>query len=591
MRRWKIVAAAVTAFTQLAFATVNGWAQPMIFPATSWQTGTPESQNVNSLRLESALEFLRRELANSDGIDELVIIRNGRMIWEGPESDRVHVVYSMTKSFATTALGLLVDDGVVSLDTLAMEYVPDLAAEYPDVNLRHLATHTSGYRAEEEDYPLQAGYFLPEDPLTPGSPLYAPGSRYLYSPTAMEQMMNVLTRAAGERMQDFFQQRIGGPIGLDPLAWDWYDYPTADGLVAEAGSWGISMSARDAARLGHLFLNRGVWNGEQLVSSEWVEAATSVQVPASLVEHPNSYSLPLGGVYGYGWWVNGTDADGERLFPEAPPLTFAALGARQNNTFVIPEWNMVITREGTRISAADWGSFLGQVESALLPATSGIYTDAPPVALYEVLDETFDNVGDSIKEVAAASFSSIGEIDSTSNNHVSRLVTKFALPTRDALKPVLAKATLSVYPVTIQGDLLHPLSVWHSQSDNDTIPLPSDFEDASYIDTQQDILQPDDLRNAFYEIDVTDFVLADYRDDPSDPISAFRFQIDEAVFIEDGSTNRYAIAMPLRFARPQLLLTFIPEPSSPMLGLIVTLWSFGYRYQRSSPDTKHASAA
>ena len=234
-------------------------------------SGSPESQNVNSLRLESALEFLRRELANSDGIDELVIIRNGRMIWEGPESDRVHVVYSMTKSFATTTLGLLVDDGVVSLDTLAMEYVPDLAAEYPDVNLRHLATHTSGYRAEEEDYPLQAGYFLPEDPLTPGSPLYAPGSRYLYSPTAMEQMMNVLTRAAGERIQDFFQQRIGGPIGLDPLAWDWYDYPTADGLVAEAGSWGISMSAKDAARLGHSFLNRGVWNGEQLLSSEWVE--------------------------------------------------------------------------------------------------------------------------------------------------------------------------------------------------------------------------------------------------------------------------------------------------------------------------------
>ena len=81
-----------------------------------------------------------------------MIIRNGRLIWKGSNVDNVHMTHSITKCFATTALGLLVDDGRVTLDTLAREYVPEMAQYYPDVSLRHLATHTSGYLPEGYTY-------------------------------------------------------------------------------------------------------------------------------------------------------------------------------------------------------------------------------------------------------------------------------------------------------------------------------------------------------------------------------------------------------------------------------------------------------
>ena len=375
MKRLKTTATltAVLLWSSVGFGTSH--AQPMVFPGAEWETATPESQYVDSSLLQSAVNYLAANLTSGGGVNEFVIIRNGRMIWEGPESDNVHHIYSATKSFASTALGLLVDDGLVTLDTLARDYVPSMAADYPDVTLQHLATHTSGYRPEEEPYPLPPWYnWRPEafeDPFAPGPPLFIPGSRYLYSVNGMDQMMNVLTRAAGEPMQDFFQRRIGGPIGLDPSSWDWYDYETSDGLVVEAGSGGISISAKDAARLGHLFLNQGNWNGEQLISSNWVDTATSVQVPASLLEHPNSYSSPLGGVYGFGWWVNGVRANGPRLYPGAPPETFAAQGFLDNHIFIVPEWDMVIVREGSEgwssTSFGVWSSFFRRIGSALIP--------------------------------------------------------------------------------------------------------------------------------------------------------------------------------------------------------------------------------
>ena len=173
------------------------------------------------------------------------------------------MTHSITKCFATTALGLLVDDGRVTLDTLAREYVPEMAQYYPDVSLRHLATHTSGY--------LPEGYIYgqtdpPADPLIPAPPLFTPaGSQYAYDQPSVTQMMNVLAHATGEPMQDVFQLRIGDPIGLDSENWDWDDVVAGDGSIIEEGGGfpgGVHMSAIDMARFGHLILNQGNWDSK-----------------------------------------------------------------------------------------------------------------------------------------------------------------------------------------------------------------------------------------------------------------------------------------------------------------------------------------
>jgi CubicO group peptidase (beta-lactamase class C family) len=125
----------------------------------------------------------------------------------------------------------------------------------------------------------------------------------------------------------------------------------------------IQISAREFARLGLLFLHHGNWDGEQLISREWVKAATSVQVPASLPWAQPESEIDGRGVYGFNWWTNGRRPGGELKWPGAPPGTFAASGHNNNRMFIVREWDMVIVRLGldqqdVKVADEVWSRFL-----------------------------------------------------------------------------------------------------------------------------------------------------------------------------------------------------------------------------------------
>jgi CubicO group peptidase (beta-lactamase class C family) len=190
----------------------------------------------------------------------------------------------------------------------------------------------------------------------------------------MNEFGLILTRIAGEPLQDLFKRRIADPIGMDPNEWRWGDFGRREGVTINGGSGNsnnhIFISARQIARLGLLFLNRGNWNGRQLISEKWVEMATKPQVPASLPLWPDS-GADGRGVYGFNWWVNGVKADGRRKWPGAPVGTYAASGYNNNDMFVIPEWNMVIVRLGLDesqhpITDAVYSNFIEKVGQAIL---------------------------------------------------------------------------------------------------------------------------------------------------------------------------------------------------------------------------------
>jgi hypothetical protein len=167
----------------------------MTFPGERWQEVAPESQSVDSAKLDEAISYLKSH-SGSDGVTELVIIRNGCMIWKGTNIDKMHGVWSLTKSFTSTALGLLIDDGKAALDTLAKDHVPSMAPTYPDVTLRHFTTMTSGYYAVGDESRGSYKHGPSTTPFKPaGTPLFRPpGSRYAYWDSAMNQFANVLTR-------------------------------------------------------------------------------------------------------------------------------------------------------------------------------------------------------------------------------------------------------------------------------------------------------------------------------------------------------------------------------------------------------------
>ncbi len=324
---------------------------PVAFPGLNWEEATPESQGMDSSKLTTAIEYLKAQ-AGSDGVRELVVVRNGRLIWRGDNIDKVHGVWSCTKSFTSTCLGLLSDDGKCALETRAAEFVPELAQHYGTVTLRHFTTMTSGYRAFGDEPQGSYKHGPSGTPFRPNpQALFTPpGSQYAYWDSAMNMFGLILTRIAGEPLESLFQRRIADPIGMNSKQWDWGDYATNNNIVVNGGSGNggkhIFISARELARLGHLFLNHGNWNGRQLISSNWVRQATSPHVAATLPWAQPESEIDGRGCYGFNWWANGLKADGTRLWPGAPIGAFAALGHNNNKLFVIPEWQMVVVRLG-----------------------------------------------------------------------------------------------------------------------------------------------------------------------------------------------------------------------------------------------------
>jgi CubicO group peptidase (beta-lactamase class C family) len=346
----------------------------MIFPEEHWQEVKPEAQGIDSTKLNAAVSYLK-DNSGPDGIKELAIIRNGCMIWKGTDIDKMHGVWSLTKSFTSTVLGLLIDDEKATLDTPAKDYVPTMAEVYPDVTLRHFTTMTSGYYAVGDEPHGSYKHGPSNTPFKPArKPLFEPpGSRYAYWDSAMNQFANVLTRIAEEPIEELFKKGIADPIGMDRTKWDWGDFGQVDGIVVNGGSGNnnkhIFISARELARFGHLFLNRGKWKNKQLISSSWIDMATKAHVPASMPLEPLS-GADGRGVYGYNWWVNGIKPDGERNWPGAPSSTYAACGYNNNDMFVIPEWKMVIVRLGldqseSAITDAIYSTFLEKVGQSI----------------------------------------------------------------------------------------------------------------------------------------------------------------------------------------------------------------------------------
>ena len=135
----------------------------------------------------------------------------------------------------------------------------------------------------------------------------------------------------------------------------------------------------------------------------------------------------------------------------------------------------------------------------------------------------------------------------------------------------------------IEGSPAGPVSVWHSLTDNDVELSPADFEDETYTDTLLDLVQASDKDQQYYELDVTDLLRADYAADGDRLLSAFRLQVNEAVFFEDDQGHRYQFTMPgAANHAPELVLMFIPEPSTLVLAALGLLGLLTHARRRSA---------
>lgn len=360
----------------LAALSVLGCSHPSnkAFPAKQWREVKPEQVGINSQILNKAVNYLQLN-SGRNGCQELMIIRGGRLIYKGDSIDKVHGVWSCTKSFTSTVLGLLIDDNIAQLDTDAKEILPEMAETFPDAKLMHFASMTSGYSAAGDTAKKGYTHGPSKTPFTPSqSSLFKPGTKYAYWDAAMNQFANILTHIAEEPLDELFKRRIANPIGMNESDWYWGDFGEVKGLKVVGGAGnhgkGIFISAKELARFGLLFLNEGNWNGNQLISCNWINQSTKVQVPPTMKSGTHLSEIYGMGVYGYNWWVNGVQPNGTRLWPDAPSRTYAASGYNNNKMFIIPEWDMVVVRLG--LDASDrvitdsiWNEFLGIIGDSI----------------------------------------------------------------------------------------------------------------------------------------------------------------------------------------------------------------------------------
>ena len=313
-------------------------ASEVAFPGADWERVAPATEGMDAALLDQAAQVFG-EACGKDGSGEIIIVRNGRIVWQGDRIDAVHPIWSCTKTFTSTCLGLLWDDGLCTPDTKVITVVPEIGEAYADITLRHLATFTAGFDAEK-------------GVLNVKPPLHPPGAAIHYG-IQTHLLALALTRIAKEDLRTLWMRRIGTPIGIAEADLDWGLQDLPDEPIPVRGGTGgppavVSIPAHAFARFIWLFAQNGVWNGQRLLSARYLTELATIQVAADVPPHDaKAWYTVLPGRYGLNCWVNGPNAAGEMLWNHLPPGCFAAQGNRNNIGIAVPTWNLAIIRLGT----------------------------------------------------------------------------------------------------------------------------------------------------------------------------------------------------------------------------------------------------
>ena len=247
----------------------------------------PGEQGVDARGITAFLDVLEAD----PRIDphSVMLLRHGAVVaqgwWAPYTSDRVHMLYSVSKTFTATALGFAVAEGLVSLDDAVVDHFPEFQAEIVgrsrEIRVRHVAAMASGHHndmieaAELADpAELVRGFLLHE-------PESAPGSVFAYNQSATYSVAAIIQRAAGTTLVDYLRPRLFDPLGIGPVSWH------QDGVGRDLGFSGLHARTDAVARLGQLYLRDGVWQGRRILPAGWVEQVRTRHVGTPQNEKPD----------------------------------------------------------------------------------------------------------------------------------------------------------------------------------------------------------------------------------------------------------------------------------------------------------------
>lgn len=258
---------------------------------------TPEEQGVASAAI---LDFVTAADKQIDGMHSFMLVRHGQVVTEGwwapYAAGSRHTMYSLSKSFTSTAVGLAIAEGKMSLDDTVLSHFPNLAPAEPGANLKAmrvrdlLAMSTGHHNDDLGRFSFTSKDSLPKQFLA--LPVaHKPGTHFVYNTPATYMLSAIVQKVTGMTVNDYLRPRLYEPLGIENPIWE------TDAEGVSLGGYGLNIRTGDIARFGQLYLQKGKWNGKQLLPASWIEAATTRQT--SNGSNPES-DWDQG--YGYQFW-------------------------------------------------------------------------------------------------------------------------------------------------------------------------------------------------------------------------------------------------------------------------------------------------
>lgn len=323
----------------------------------------PEAQGISSSAILAFIEAADKDL---DSMHSFMLVRHGHVVAEGwwaPYSaESPHSLFSLSKSFTSTAVGLAIGEGKLSVDDEVLKFFPDQAPAEPSDNLKAMRV---------SDLLRMSTGQQTEPPRTPDQPWvktflahpvpFKPGTHFLYNTSGTYMLSAIVQKATGETLLDYLRSRLFEPLGIEKPTWE----TSPQGI--STGGYGLSVRTEDIARFGQLYLQRGKWQGRQLVPESWVEAATSRQT--SNGSKPTS-DWDQG--YGYQFWrcrhgaYRGDGAFGQYcvVMPEQNAAIAITSGLKDMQAVLNLVWDKLLPAMKPASLAAD-GAARGRLEIAL----------------------------------------------------------------------------------------------------------------------------------------------------------------------------------------------------------------------------------
>lgn len=224
----------------------------------------------------------RPQSPDSITLHSIMILKHGNVVYEkwfnGQTAETPHPMFSVSKTFTATAVGLAISEGKLKLTDPVVNFFPDKLPEEQSENLkamtvRDLLTMTCGHDEEPHSQKIDSIDWVKAFLAWPVK--HKPGEYYLYNSIGTYMLSAIVQNVTGEKLINYLDKRLFKPLHIDRPEWE----ESPQGI--NCGGWGLSLKTEDMAKMGQLFLQKGIWNGKQIVPADWLKEMSSYQVPSA----------------------------------------------------------------------------------------------------------------------------------------------------------------------------------------------------------------------------------------------------------------------------------------------------------------------